>query len=77
MKRAYHTIPILLQLQNEGNSIEKLYRRGILTDDMHYKLQELKTYFDEEFKEVQAEAEDLMEGWGSHIWQQAMQYYQV
>jgi hypothetical protein len=31
MRRAIYTIPILLSLQNEGNSIERLYKRGMLT----------------------------------------------
>lgn len=31
MRRAIGDIPILLNLQNEGNSIERLYKRGMLT----------------------------------------------
>ena len=77
MKRAYFNIPILLQLQNEGNSIERLYKRGVLTDDMHYKVKELKVFFDLEFQEVRNEADELLEGWSEHIWQEAMQNYSV
>lgn len=77
MKRAYASIPILLQLQNEGSSIDRLYKKGILTDDMHYRVKELRVFFDKEFKDIQEEAEELVEGWGQHIWPQAMQYYQV
>ena len=77
MKRAIHAIPILLNLQNEGNSIDRLYKRGMLTDDMHFKVKELKAFVDQEFQEVQVEAEDLVEGWGQHIWPQAMQFHQV
>ena len=35
MARAMAAIPKILSLQNEGNSIERLYRKGLLTDDMH------------------------------------------
>lgn len=77
MKRAIKAIPIVLSLQNEGNSIERLYRRGMLTDDMHFKVHSLKEFVDQEFQDVQYEAEDLLEGWGEHIWPQAMQFYNL
>ena len=38
MRRAISSIPVALSLQNEGNSIERLYKRGMLTDDMHYRV---------------------------------------
>jgi hypothetical protein len=77
MRRAIQTIPILLSLQNEGSSIERLYKRGMLTDDMHFKVKELKAFVDKEFQDIQFEADDLVEGWGQHIWSQAMQFHQV
>ena len=77
MRRAIQAIPILLNLQSEGNSIERLYKRGMLTDDMHFKVKELKSFVDQEFQDVQVEAEDLVEGWGQNIWPQAMQFHQV
>lgn len=77
MRRAIQTIPILLSLQNEGSSIERLYKRGMLTDDMHFKVKELKAFVDQEFQDIQFEADDLVEGWGQHIWPQAMQFHQV
>ena len=77
MRRAIQTIPILLSLQNEGNSIERLYKRGMLTDDMHFKVKELKAFVDKEFQDIQSEADELLEGWGQHVWSQAMQFHQV
>lgn len=77
IKRALKTIPILLSLQNEGQSIERLYKKGMLTDDTHFKMKELKAFVDQEFQDVQHEANDLMEGWGEHVWQQAMQFHMV
>lgn len=77
MRRAIQTIPLLLSLQNEGSSIDRLYKRGMLTDDMHFKVKELKAFVDKEFQDVQFEADDLMEGWGQHIWPQAMQFHQM
>lgn len=77
MHRAMQSIPTLLSLQNEGSSIERLYKRGMLTDDMHFHVKELKAFVDQEFQDVQYEAEELLEGWGQHIWQQAMQFHQV
>eukprot|EP01031_Cornospumella_fuschlensis_P038609 gene38609-46937_t len=77
MKRAIHTIPLIMLLQNEGQSIDRLYKKGMLTDDMHYKAKELKAFVDQEVGEVQAEADDLSEGWGQIVWQQAMQIYKT
>lgn len=77
MKRALKTIPILLSLQNEGSSIERLYKRGMLTDDMHFKVKEIKAFVDQEFQDIQLEADELLDGWGPAIWQQAMQFHQV
>jgi hypothetical protein len=77
MRRAIQAIPILLSLQNEGNSIERLYKRGMLTDDMHFKVKELKAFVDQEFQDVQFEADELVDGWGQQIWPQAMQFHQV
>lgn len=77
MRRAIRAIPILLSLQNEGNSIERLYKRGMLTDDMHFKVKNLKAFVDQEFQDVQFEADDLVEGWSQHIWPQAMQFHTV
>mmetsp|Transcript_6179 Transcript_6179/g.10321 ORF Transcript_6179/g.10321 Transcript_6179/m.10321 type:complete len:334 (-) Transcript_6179:38-1039(-) len=77
MRRAIQTIPILLSLQNEGTSIERLYKRGMLTDDMHFKVKELKAFVDQEFQDIQFAADELLEGWGQHIWPQAMQFHQM
>lgn len=77
MRRAIKAIPILLSSQNEFNSIERLYKRGMLTDDMHFKVKDLKALVDQEFQDVQFEADDLVEGWSQHIWPQAMQFHTV
>ena len=77
MKRALKTIPILLSLQNEGSSIERLYKRGMLTDDMHFKVKEIKAFVDQEFQDIQVEADELVDGWGPTLWQQAMHFHQV
>lgn len=77
MRRAIQSIPLVLQLQHEGNSIERLYKRGMLTDDMHFKVKELKAFVDQEFQDVMAEADELVEGWGAQIWPQAFQFHNV
>jgi hypothetical protein len=77
MRRAVNTIPIILSLQNDGNSIERLYKKGMLTDDMHFRVAEIKTFVDAEYQDVQAEADQFKEGWGQDIWPQAMQFFQM
>ncbi len=67
----------MLQLQNEGTSIDRLYKKGMLTDDMHFKMKEIKGFVDQEFQDIKLEADELLEGWGEQIWQQAMQYHQT
>lgn len=42
---------------------------------MHFKVKDLKAFVDQEFQDVQFEAEDLLEGWREHIWPQAMQFH--
>eukprot|EP01034_Spumella_vulgaris_P023968 gene23968-30254_t len=44
---------------------------------MHFKVKELKAFVDQEFQDIQFEADDLVEGWGQHVWPQAMQYHQM
>ena len=77
VRRAISTIPMILSLQNDGNSIERLYKKGMLTDDMHFRVNEVKTYVDAEYADITSEAEDFKEGWGQGIWQQAMHLYQL
>lgn len=77
MRRAMYTIPIILTLQNSGTSVQRLYNRGMLTDDIYENVKEMKSFVDVEFTEVQMEAEDLIPGWGPHIWPEAMRFHQV
>lgn len=77
MRRAMYTIPIILSLQNSGSSVQRLYNRGMLTDDIYENVKEMKAFVDVEFAEVQMEAEDLIKGWGPHIWPEAMRFHQV
>jgi hypothetical protein len=77
MRRAMYTIPIILSLQNSGTSVQRLYNRGMLTDDVYENVKEMKAFVDVEFAEVQMEAEDLIKGWGPHIWPEAMRFHQV
>lgn len=77
MRRALATIPIITALQNEGNSIERLYKRGMLTDDMHYKVKEMKAFIDQEIQDVQFEANSLTEEWGNSIWPQAFHFHHL
>lgn len=77
MRRALKAIPMINSLQNEGQSIDRLYKKGMLTDDMHFKVKELKAFIEQEIQEVQAEAEELVEGWASQIWPQAMSFYNM
>ena len=77
MNRAIHTIPLLYELQTKGPTADRLYKKGVLTDEMHDQLKELKAYIDVEFPEVQEEANKLVSGWGESIWPQANQFYQL
>jgi hypothetical protein len=77
MQRAIQAIPILLSIQNEGSSIERLYKRGMLTDDIYFEVKARKDFVDQEYHDVQMEAEELDEKWSGHIWPQAMHFYQI
>lgn len=77
MQRAIQAIPILLSIQTEGSSIERLYKRGMLTDDIYFEVKARKDFVDQEYHDVQVEAEEIDEKWGGHIWPQAMHFYQI
>lgn len=77
MHRAMNTIPFILSLQNDGQAIESLYKKGILTDEMHDKVNDVKAFCDAEYGSVMNEAEELKEGWGQEIWPQAMHFHQM
>ena len=77
MIRSLKAIPLLYELQNGGPSVDRLYKKGLLKDEMHNRFKELKAFIDTEFPEVQKEAEALAEGWGQIVWPQANQYYNI
>lgn len=77
IKRAMADIPIIFSLEREGQSIDRLYKRGMLTDDIHFKTQFQKAFVDQELKEIKEEADELCEGWGDKIWPQSVQFYHL
>lgn len=77
MHRAMSTIPFILSLQNDGQAIESLYKKGILTDEMHDRVHDVKTFCDAEYLAVKHEADDFKEGWGEEIWPQAMHFHRM
>lgn len=77
MRRAMFTIPMILNLQQQGKSVDRLYGRGMLTDEIMDNVKNLKEFVDAEFPDVQAEADDIIHGWGPAIWQEAMQFHRM
>lgn len=77
MLRALKTIPIIFGYEKEAASIDRLYKKGMLTDEMHNQTQELKAYIDKEMEDIKDEAESLVGGWGQSIWSQAVQFHQM
>ena len=77
MRRAMYAIPVVLALQNSMNSVQRLYNKGMLTDDVYDNVKEMKAFCDHEWPDIQIEAEELHEGWGAHVWNEAMRFHQV
>jgi len=77
MRRAMGTVPIIIALQTEGSSIERLYKQGMLTDDMHYWVKERKQFVEQEIQDVQLEANSIREGWGEVIWAHAFHFHHM
>jgi hypothetical protein len=77
MLRALKTIPIIFGYEKEAASIDRLYKKGMLTDEMHNQTQELKAYIDKEMEDIKDEAESLVGGWGQSIWSQAVQFHHM
>ena len=76
-QRALSNIPIIINLQKEGNSVEALYRKGMITEHMYEHLGQQKAYMDQEIVQVKNEASSLHNGEETHIWPAAMQQYQL
>ena len=47
INRAIRVIPIIFSLEREGQSIERLYKKGILTDDIHFNTLAMKNFVDQ------------------------------
>ena len=77
MLRALKTVPIIFSYEKEAASIDRLYKKGMLTDDLHNQTQELKVYIDKEVEDVRDEAESLVAGWSQSIWSQAVQFHNM
>ena len=77
MRRAYTTLPYYFRMKNEGESTERMYKRGMLTDDVYFEIIQLKKYVEEELNDVARESEELSPGWSKSIWQEASQHFQV
>lgn len=77
MRRAMYAIPVILALQSSMNSVQRLYNKGMLTDDVYDNVKEMKAFCDAEWPDIQIEADELVEGWGPHIWNEAMRFHHV
>jgi hypothetical protein len=53
MRRTFKQIPLVHELQQQGPSADKLYKKGMITDALHNRYKDMKAYFDVEFPEVQ------------------------
>lgn len=77
MKRAMKSVPIILSLEKESQSIDRLYKKGILTDDVMIQTQQIKQFVEKELKDVKDEADEFLDGWGEQIWSQAVGFYKL
>jgi hypothetical protein len=77
MLRALKNIPVIFAFEKEKESLDRLYKKGMLTDDMHNQQQELNAYVQKELNEVKEEAEMLSEGWSQSIWGQAVNFHKM
>lgn len=74
MNRAMATIPLIHKVQNEYQSTERLYKRGMVTEEAYNFLKMLKEYVNDEYGRVMEEAESMQEDWGKAIWMQANKF---
>lgn len=77
MHRAMNAVPLVLSLQSDGTSIERLYKKGMLTDDMYDRVNHLKSYWEEEYQDVMNEADEFKDGMGQEIWPLAVKYFHL
>jgi Preprotein translocase subunit Sec66 len=77
MQRAVKSYPLMHALQTEAQSIDRLYRRGMLTDDIHSRTKQFNDFIKDEVEGVRQEAEELMPNFGATIWQDAGRFYGV
>lgn len=72
MQRAFQTIPIIVEQQEKGAVLERLYKKGMMPDNSTA----IKNFIDTEIPDVQQEANAIVPGWGESIWAECMGFYQ-
>eukprot|EP01084_Bolivina_argentea_P004235 8062_1 len=73
MKRAIADIPIILRMQNEGQGMHNMYQQAMIGNKEWKAFQQTEEAVSREIELVQNEAETFQVGFGSQIWQMAMQ----
>lgn len=71
MKRAIATIPLYYKVHTEYGSTERLYKKGMLTEEVYNQVKALQEFINSEIKTVMEEAEEMLPGWGKAIWPKA------
>ena len=73
--RAIACIPAFRRIENETPEMEACFKKGNLPETNWKEVRAARDWMNEEFMEIQAEANRLIEGWGAHIIGHAVQKY--
>ena len=73
--RAIACIPAFRRIENETPEMEACFKKGNLPETNWKEVRAARDWMNEEFMEIQAEANRLIEGWGAHIIGHGVQKY--
>ncbi|KAG5185397.1 hypothetical protein JKP88DRAFT_255005 [Tribonema minus] len=71
-ERALVNIPLVMQITHEANQASQLYKRSMISESAWRAIRKAEDTLKAEMDDVSAEADELQQGWGAEIWQQAM-----
>jgi len=80
LKRAIAVIPIIFDIQAEGEASQSVLNNTINTSRTNKELQTLKekkSFVDSEMELIRIEADILMEGWGAQIFAQSLRLHKA
>lgn len=77
MRRCIADVPVLLWMQNEQRTVQRLYKQSMIGKDTYESFRASMELVQEEEEAVKQEAETLRDDWGEKIWPEAVHLFNL